>query len=242
MIRFLAAFNLDALMIVISKPSTFAHEVADFQATRAALLVNDEQPIKLQNGAKIVLHMIPSRAFEGDHFDLAILERRLHPLGNIAGEISRNFNFDGFFESIPSSGRAESYVQAFHTGIIEAVSIGFVEIHNGRKYIAIRALEDGLIARANEFCELQQAIGISTPVAVCLALLGVRGYKFVVHHPNPRYEGVEIDRDNLLIPPEVISFDADFASVLRPLFNRLWNAVGFSQSKNYDEQGRRIMS
>jgi hypothetical protein len=241
MIRFQAAFDVGEFMIVISKPSTFAHEVADFQAARAALLVNDEQPIKLQSGAKIMLHLIPCRAFEANHVNLDFFERRLRPLGNMAGQASRNFSFDGFVECVPSSGDAGSYVLAFHNGIIEAVSVGFAHIHSGKNYIAIGALEDSLIERASEYCQIQQAVGISTPVAVCLALLGVREYGFVVYDPNPRSEGVEIDRDNLLVPAvEVNSFDADFATVLRPIFNRLWNAAGFSRSKNYDEEGRRI--
>lgn len=231
-------------MIVISKPSTFADEVADYRTTRMDLLVRDEQPVKLQGGARIVLHMIPSNAFSSEHCELATSQESLQPLGYVAGQASRRFNFDGFVKTVPSSNgdRSESYAQVFHNGIIEAVKVGFVAVHEGRYYIAIRALEDELIARATEYCQIQQALGVSTPISASLALLGVQAYRFVTYGPNARSDGYEIDRDNLVIPPvEVDSFDVDFATALRPVFNRLWNAAGFSRSENYHADGSRVI-
>lgn len=231
-------------MIVISKPCTFADEVADYRTTRIDLLIKDKQPVKLQAGARIVLHMIPSNAFSSEDCELATLQESLQPLGYVPGEASRRFNFDGFVKTVPSSSGAgaESYAQVFHNGIIEAVKVGFVEVYEGKYYIVIRALEDELIARATEYCQIQHALGVSTPVSVSLTVLGVQGYRFITYDPIARSDGFEIDRDNLVIRPvEVDSFEAVFATTLRPAFNRLWNAAGFSRSNYYDTDGSRII-
>ena len=47
-------------------------------------------------------------------------------------------------------------------------------------------------------------------------------------------------REDMLIVPEVVveTCDVEPVRVLRPAFDRVWNAFGFVRSFNYDEEGQ----
>ncbi|MCA1579137.1 MAG: hypothetical protein LC794_17445 [Acidobacteria bacterium] len=56
---------------------------------------------------------------------------------------------------------------------------------------------------------------------------------------NYDYEMVPFDRDNLLVPVALMqSFDEDIDRLMRPVFNRVWNASGVQASPCFDEQGQ----
>ena len=51
------------------------------------------------------------------------------------------------------------------------------------------------------------------------------------HHP--------IDRDTLILPDVVIDkMDIDAPQEMKPIFDAVWNACGFSRSLNYNEDGK----
>jgi hypothetical protein len=48
-----------------------------------------------------------------------------------------------------------------------------------------------------------------------------------------------IDRDMLLLPDVLIeTYTPDMPTLLRPLFDAVWNAAGWERSINYDEKGK----
>ena len=83
---------------------------------------------------------------------------------------------------------------------------------------------------------------IEPPAFLMLSFLGVRGYWMYV---GPQWAGSgarTIGRDNLIAPELVLdTYDLDeaqTATLMRPLFDSIWNACGWERSINYDEQGK----
>lgn len=65
--------------------------------------------------------------------------------------------------------------------------------------------------------------------------MGVERHRFigVRHYP--------IDRDTLVIPEIVVdTFDCIIATILRPIFDVVWNATGWPKSMNYNDSGEWI--
>ncbi len=77
------------------------------------------------------------------------------------------------------------------------------------------------------------------PLLLMLSLLGVAGYIMAVDPCIPFPLEHSIDRDALLIREVMIdTFKDDPAKFMRPLFDAVWNAAGWSGSINYDQEGK----
>lgn len=224
-------------MIVRTKESKFIDEVEDFRAERVGLLTGNQQPITLNGGARLVLHVVPSNALNGSKLDVAIFDVKRDDLKPMAvGGWNHEVNFDGI-AAVTSS---QSYTQLFHDGTIEAVNVSYFERRDNQSYIPLGGWEDQLIEQVTSCINIERSLKVGLPIFVMVSLLGVKGYQMMVNNGYPRSEGRKIDRDNLLVPAlEIASFGSQVDEVLRPIFNRLWNAAGLRASLNYDGLGKR---
>lgn len=57
--------------------------------------------------------------------------------------------------------------------------------------------------------------------------------------PSQRESIYPVDRDHLITPETVIeNFENDASTILKASFDVIWNASGWVNSKNYDENGK----
>jgi len=224
---------------------TTAERIRNFRMERLSAIVAGETPVPLNDGAKIVLHIVPFGAFDpavridvtslsDDQLDL------LTPIYTPRLEYIRRYNFDGFltyaeFQDPPST---HSYLQIFRNGMIEAAEAVF--LNNERdKSLLISPFERELLDATSRFLQLQKHLGVEPPLLVMLTLLGVFGYSIPVDPVRFRQTRHPIDRDMLSISEVLVeSFQYDIDSVMRPIFDAVWNAAGWSGSINFDESGK----
>lgn len=213
--------------IIITRPSDFFHDLADFRSRRLELMSSDLNPITLEKGAKVLLHLVPKTAFDGlTSVDLESIDRPLFPLFSGSGNV--RFNFDGRLTYSDGTEGVRSYVQLFHSGVIEAVYV-FAE-RDDRRIIPGTALRSNLIDGTASYLKKQQMLDVKLPVAVAVTLSAVKGHRLAVADDYESYDHYPIDRDTLLIPHAFIdSFDSEISQVMRPLLDRLWNAGGFAR-------------
>jgi hypothetical protein len=228
-------------MIIQTRESKLTDEVENFRAERVALLSDNQQSIPLHNGAKLVLHVIPTSAFNGGDSQLTIFDVNKDDLNPMAvGGWNHKVNFDGIAAVTSMREESDSYVQLFHNGTIEAVNVSYFHQLDSQMYIPITGWEKQLIERVTNYIKIQHELRVGLPVFVILSLLGVRGYQLMIDNSYSRSEGYKIDRDNLLVPAlELKSLDCQIAEVLWPIFNRIWNAAGLRGSFHYDSAGKR---
>ncbi len=101
--------------------------------------------------------------------------------------------------------------------------------------------EKKLLQTVERYIDLQKFLGIDPPFFIMVSFFGVKGYK--IWHPKFAYNispfTREIDRINLIIPEAMLdNFGADVATIMRPVFDTVWNAAGFICSPNYDSSGK----
>ena len=200
-----------------------------------------ETPVALEEGGKIVLHIIPFGAFDpAVTFDVASraphMNHLLRPID--ASGCTQRHNFDGYltYRMFPPSTSARSYLQIFRNGSIEAVEVHLLGCLDGR--IPMAEVEQELLDAVERFFSIQKQLGVEPPLLVMLSLLGVSGYTIYVDVPP--VDTQRIDRDALLVPEVLVeSFGRDPAEVMKPAFDAIWNAAGWPGSMNYDDTGKR---
>jgi len=242
-------YQLDVTEIrsAVLATETQADRIKQFREERLARIVADDTPVALSSRHRLVMHVIPiSHFLNRERLDLTSPQHR-HQLSfrpYAASGWDHRFNLDGFLTwSRTSDESARSYTQLFFDGAIEAVYADLLrgpqggKVQNGEGIIASIAYEKSAIEALRDYLNEYAALGITGPIAVSLSILGCRGSYLAVdtfmsgdRHP--------IDRDAVILQEVVFDGpDVDVPTVLKPLFDQVWNACGFPRSFNYTEAG-----
>ncbi|MBC8273364.1 MAG: ATP-binding protein [Chloroflexi bacterium] len=233
--------DVSELRAAFALSQTTAERIRSFRTERLSKIVAGETPVALNEGGKIVLHIIPFGAFDpAVTFDVASraphMKLLLEPV-NATGYTQRH-NFDGYltYEMSPQPTSADSYLQIFRNGSIEAVEAYLLGCKGGM--IPMTRVEEALLDAVGRYFSIQEQLGVEPPLLVMLSLLGVSGY--TIDLDVSAVDIHRIDRDALLVPEVLVeSFDRDPAEVMKPAFDAIWNAAGRPGSKNYHDAGKR---
>jgi hypothetical protein len=219
---------------------TLSKRIGEFRADRIANIVGDGAPVRLQEGLRVILHLVPITAF-ASYQQLAVqdyCEFYKFLLPAVGGNFSYfHLNFDGL---VVYGGKDQNvflaYIQLFRSGIIEFVSV--YQAGDGEKYIPSWRYEDKLLKNYNTGIDMLRKVRIDPPLIVFLTLANAKGYRLTLGQMEHflRDDPVPFDRDVMLIPDiQVESFDQRDIDVLRPMFDIVWNAGGYERSLNFDE-------
>jgi hypothetical protein len=228
--------------------------VRRFRDDRLSRIIADETPIAIPSKSKLVLHLVPVSAVEpGSQVNLRRdrLEWLKAPsLPQIMGahEYRGRFNLDGFLmynqvyepNTPPACG---SYAQLFRNGSIEAVHV----LDHPMGDLISQTFEPIFAQAFDYYIHQMKVLGLGPPIFVLISLLGVKGYHLWVHNDefSRRFpaegENLPFDRDTMLLPDILIEeYGAKGVDVLRPAFDALWQAGGWSRCYRYDDEGKWI--
>lgn len=230
--------EVDDLRRAFLASETLATRIRSFRSDRVAQIATGEGHMRVESGAKTVLHLIPISAFElGRKYDItAVSFSEIVPIN--VNSYSYRYNYDGFvsFSDDRKTGNVRSYTQLFHNGMIEAVEVELLSPHNDKKGIPSEAFECNIVQAFDNYIDVLGKLGVDFPVWVALSLLGVKGYCMFVHPRLQGYRSYQIDRDELIIHEvKVEQVQVSGEEILKPVFDAIWNACGYERSFNYDE-------
>ena len=219
--------------------------IRNFHSDRLRKIISGDMPVKIIDGPKAVLHLIPVGVLgAGTHHDLKEfqLSNNREMLAPIYADHGSNFrfNFDGVitFERYARSELPVSYLQLFRNGIIESVTTTLFNTEQSPLSIYSQVFEKELINALTRFFKITDKLEIEPPHFIMLSLLNVQGYNLPAKSRIVGYGANIIDRNDLIVP-EVLVEDIKLPphTILRPLFDAVWNAAGQPQSPFYDEDG-----
>lgn len=200
---------------------------------------NDELPLKLIEGGKLIFHLIPLSAFTTpNELNISkIYEKNLSPF--VAQGWNRRINLDGVVNySTTSDNENYSYTQVFRNGCIESVFV-FRSRNDELETIPIKYYEEQLIRTIREYLQFLADLTIEPPIYLFLTFVNIKLYIFITG--DLRFDGKCSDRNDLLFPEIIIdSFDVNPEESLRQLFDMIWNAFGYARCFSYGEDGMRI--
>jgi len=238
-------FQMDVteLRTAFTSSEGVTEKIRNFRMERLAFLRNFDTPTPILRGCRFAVHLVPLSAFaSSDRID--VTQNHVHmqnfwPFAATEHPQTR-INLEGvlnFTPPHPENG-SRAYTQVYRTGVIESVAV-FAESREDGKRIHSTKPELYLIDSLPRYLEELQALQVTTPIYILLSLVGTTGYSFLV--PDGRglgFTGSATDRDLISLPEVVLNdFGVDVGRVLRPAFDMLWNAFGYSASQNYDRDG-----
>lgn len=232
--------------------ATTNRRIADFRTERVGRISQGDTPIKMSDGAKVILHLLPftmndaSMTCDLDRLRNQLIQMR--PLWTFSGW-SDQYTFDGIVTFDGATSPTHTYLQVFRNGSIEAVSTGLLSPMPEQTHLQIPsvAFERELIEGLKRYMRIQQILEITPPFKVALTLIGMKGYSMGVDPMKLLASGLfhifthttQIDQDDLSIPAVIVSNEnQDAETILKPIFDRVWNASGWHKSLNYDNNGR----
>jgi hypothetical protein len=201
---------------------------------------HEELPVSLLDCGKMVFHLIPLSAFSTPKtLEITLIRNECFELPPIGYHTNfhQRINIDGaVIFSSEDEPPYKSYNQLYRSGIIEIVSV--FELKEGdRHLIHSHDLEYSLIEVTGKCLKALCNLEIEPPIYVFLTLAGIQNYIFAVGSRLPR-GSKPLDRDVLSIPEVVIdNYNSEPHTILRPIFDIVWNSFGLEGSLNYDEEG-----
>jgi hypothetical protein len=104
----------------------------------------------------------------------------------------------------------------------------------GKILLPSRKYEEQIIWSISQYLQAMQKIGVQTPIAIMLSLVNAEGTYMGTDSPTDAE--VPIDSEFVDCPVILIEeFNTDIPSVLKPMFDCIWNACGFPHSQNYKD-------
>lgn len=231
------AFNLS---------STLTERIGRFKEQRVQKILEDKTPLIMQDGAKIILHIIPLSSFATGHsFDMkTIYEYNPEPM--YCGGWSTRYNFDGVlsyaqnYSHVLDRDICSTYLQFFRNGIVEAVECNILQPsdrdrraieEDADKKIPYELFERVIVDSVKRYCTILKNMGVMLPIFISITLTGVEGYYIRLPRGYNSSESTEIERDILDISEVVLDeYNIDFQKLLKPCFDSIWNACGYSES------------
>lgn len=217
-----------------------ASEALALRDERLSKMDSAELPVTLFDAPRAILHLVPASAFEaGSHVALPALAASAPHRGPLGEEVENFFNAEGFVQRVAGEDDTSlSYVQVFRGGTVEIVHANLLTSDDEESVIDTARLEGTLLGAARQWTGLLKDIGASAPVFVMLSLQRTRDLSLDGDEKAAREAAHPIDRDELIVPEAVLlSFDDDLAKAVKPLFDAVWNAAGYAQSKNFSRDG-----
>jgi len=227
----------------ILQTQTLNDRIRAFHDNRRRDIAAKASPIILPTESVLIVHLIPIAsmmpAYEIEIRDLTRRFVDLRPLN--VGAMDARYNLDGFltFEAT-TDGASRGYIQVFRNGIIELVDTTILAGPTGsQRRIPTVTIENSVLDAVRMLLRVQAERGIPPPIVLLVTLSGVKNYSLAVGRWMSMDEtSHRIDRDTLTFEPILIEdYAANLDSVLRPVFDALWQAGGFNECKHYDPDG-----
>lgn len=232
--------DISEIRSLFSLSESVNERIKRFRTERVSQIIAGDTPLPLPETPKIVLHLLPLSSFDvSANYDLVTIDKhvsKLCPLNSSGWD--HRFNFDGFLTySTLVANIVRSYVQVRRNGIVEAVELSMLKARGDEKYIPSTLFEREIIDGVDRFLRFQKDVfGIDSPVVIQLSLINVKGY--IMADSLNRFKPYPIDKDVLFLPDTLIeNYDQAISRLMKPIFDALWNATGWSGSIYYDQDG-----
>ena len=234
--------SMDELRALFTETTTAFDRVRRFRDERIQAIISGRGPRPLEGSGRLILHIVPLSATSSTSqidLELAIGNSiAFRPFGSMG--MSPRFNFDGFINE-RGGDQNYGYTQLFRNGALEATMGHILRETKGSPNIPGLALEGHFFQVFDGYLNGLKNLGIEPPLVAMVTLEGVEGATYAVQTNNIYDDPIPtLDRPILSLPDCVINEYGSkvlYHQAIRPAFDALWNAIGYSTSQFFDESG-----
>lgn len=234
--------SVEELRALFTQSSTALEQARRFRDERLAIVCAGEGNRPLVAGGRLFLHIFPAAAASGmvnlDIKEAHAKHMAFRPFGSTG--MSPRFNYHGFINE-RGGGENQGYTQIFRNGCLEAAMGGVVREREGGRGIPGLALEEYVFEVLSPYlCGLRD-VGVPPPLILMFSLEGVGGARYHVRRNTWGDYEAPLPDETMRLPEgflEDYGDDVDHHRAARPAFDALWNAIGYSASQFFSEDGR----
>ena len=221
---------------------SLSEKIKKFKTDRIIKISSNETKQPMDEGPKLVMHIIPVPSFSNDGTISISKHRRIlekfWPISSTG--MNYRINIDGNICYTGGLGeKTKSYTQVYRSGIVEAC-LSLKDNWSDKKSIYMPRIEVELINKTYSYLDLLSKLDITFPIIVYISFVGIEGYTLDfdrhgadVNHPS---------KEDIILLPEIFidNYSSNIEQLYKPAYDVLYNAFGFSQSFSYDANGKII--
>lgn len=231
--------SMDELRNIFTLSSDTIDKIRAFRLERIRHIQDQAGAQPLVGGGRLILHIVPISAFSSaEQIDLEAAHANhmsFRPIDSMG--MSPRFNFDGFINARGGE-QNEGYTQVYRSGIIEATLANITNEIDGDSYVPGLFVENAIFEVLDGYIDGLKTIGVAPPLVLMVTLEGIGGALYAVTRNRHVRKQHRIDRSPLLLPECVIDeygSKEDYHRCIKPAFDALWNAIGYSGSQFFNE-------
>lgn len=218
-----------------------AQRVRDFRADRVGKILSGSLPMRMAEGALLVAHLVPTESARGEvSVDPVPFTQKYVPVFGLPARNAR-INLDGAIAAAENRDRVcEGYSQLFRNGFFESVVVLSHRNDIGKIQLPSLWHEQEVAKLLDSYRAIVQGLGLSGEISVMLSILNAQEVQLGVNQNLwDHYDAHQtfFDRSVVLIPDMTAQEGLSALKALKPVFDMVWQAAGFSGSRFYDEQG-----
>ncbi len=215
-------------------------KITDFRVDRIGKIMSGDAPVSIAEGIVQIFHVVPLQALLLElSLDVTAINGLRVPVMSTMHGINSRINLDGVvMHRVVTERGSGAYTQIFRSGFVEAVRVFPKNVESLNSILPSTAYEREIITFLRDIKRVFLALEIDGPIILLYSLLNVKNAQLGVANSHYLDEGEGVfDRNQILLPDVLVEdLSADEGSVLRPLFDLVWNAAGYRGSLNYDQQ------
>lgn len=235
--------SMDELRALFTQTTSAIDRVRRFRDERVQTIAAGRGPRPLEGNGRLILHVVPlSATATSSKIDLDLALRNHQAFRPIAASgMSPRFNFEGFINE-RGGDLNHGYTQLFRNGALEATMAHILRQPDRDAPLRIPglALERYFFEVFGDYVNGLRNLGVDPPLVVMVTLEGVEGALYAVR-ANLAFNPIPpLDRPTMLLPDCVIDEygpTVAYHKAIRPAFDALWNAIGYSASEFFDDAG-----
>jgi hypothetical protein len=232
--------SVEELRTLFTQSVLALEQARKFREERLKYILDRRGERPLEGGGRLIIHIVPVAAFSGAiHLDVEQVHaqhKAFRPIGSM--DMTPRFNYYGFINERGGE-QNRGYTQVFRNGSLEATKANIVRERNGSRFISGLALERQIFEVFSPYLMGLRDVGVPPPLIIMFTFEGVGSatYKLAKY---PRDYDQRLPEDLLFLPECVLEdygTEADHHKVVRPAFDALWNAIGYSRSQLFSKEG-----
>ena len=237
------ALNVLELRDAFLSQGSVSEQLRQFRNERIGTLEAGENVVDVLDGPKLFLQLIATESyFSQSEIMTKLASHELVVPIESGGSLSSQHCLDGhatFIPRVQSELGSRGYALVMRIGVIEAYRSLVPYFKAQYDGVHLESIEDNVRDGVSMYLKALKKLGGCGPFVVLISLLDVRGQKGLTDRRYGVSGSLVLRQNKLLFPEIVIEGDGpeNPDSILRPTFDRLWNAFGFSRSLSYNEDG-----
>lgn len=233
--------GIEELRSMFIQTASTLEQAKVFRDSRISEICSGDGLRPLVGNGRLFIHIVPTASLSGlVSLDLEALNSNSQyfwPMGTSG--MSPRFNFHGY---LCERGGDENhgYVQVFRNGCIESTKGSIVRKLEHGLNIPGTGVEELIFNSVPKYIKGLSFAGVPGPFIILITLEGVLGAKYAVHSSMWGDENHPLPYDVMRLPEGFLDSDITVQNIhkaMKPCFDALWNAIGYSESQNFDENG-----